>query len=134
MLQRIRDEAHRFANSFHRELRGKRMTVSSLDGIAGLGETRKKRLVQALGGVNAVKKASLDELKALSFLPDSVAEAVHAKLHGDDPSDLRGDVVPEPVERLGATFGGAPEGEVRDDELVESELGVAADDVDDLTG
>ena len=63
MLQRIRDEAHRFANTFHRELRGKRMTTSSLDGIAGLGEARKKKLVQVMGGVNAVKKASLDELQ-----------------------------------------------------------------------
>ena len=81
MLQRIRDEAHRFANSFHRELRGKRMTASSLDGIPGLGDARKKKLTQVMGGVNAVKKASLDELKALSFLPDPVAEAIHAKFH-----------------------------------------------------
>ena len=81
MLQRIRDEAHRFANSFHRELRGKRMTASSLDGIAGLGEARKKKLVQALGGVNAVKKASLDDLRSLSFLPDAVAEAVYEQFH-----------------------------------------------------
>jgi excinuclease ABC subunit C len=81
MLQRIRDEAHRFANTFHRELRGKRMTASSLDGIPGLGETRKKRLVQAMGGVNAVKRASLDDLKALSWLPEAVAEAVHARFH-----------------------------------------------------
>ncbi len=82
MLQRIRDEAHRFANTFHRELRGKRMTASSLDGIPGLGEARRKKLVQAMGGVNAVKQASLDDLRALSFLPDQVAEAVHAKFHG----------------------------------------------------
>ncbi|MEQ1702962.1 MAG: excinuclease ABC subunit UvrC, partial [Ilumatobacteraceae bacterium] len=81
MLQRIRDEAHRFANTFHRELRGKRMTTSSLDGIPGLGESRRKKLVQVMGGVNAVKKASLDELKALSFLPDAVAEAIHEKFH-----------------------------------------------------
>jgi excinuclease ABC subunit C len=82
MLQRIRDEAHRFANSFHRELRGKRMTASSLDGIPGLGEARKKKLVEAMGGVNPVKKASLDDLRALSFLPDAVAEAIHEKFHG----------------------------------------------------
>ena len=81
MLQRIRDEAHRFANTFHRELRAKRMTASSLDGIAGLGEARKQKLVKAMGGVNAVKRASLDELQALSFLPDAVAEAIHAKFH-----------------------------------------------------
>ena len=81
MLQRIRDEAHRFANSFHRERRSKRMTVSALDGIPGLGEVRRKKLTKALGGVNAVKRADLDELKALSFLPDAVAEAVHTKFH-----------------------------------------------------
>ena len=81
MLQRIRDEAHRFANTFHRELRGKRMTTSSLDGIAGLGEARKKKLTQAMGGVNAVKKASLEDLQALSFLPDAVAVAIHEKFH-----------------------------------------------------
>ena len=87
MLQRIRDEAHRFANNFHRELRGKRMTASSLDGIPGLGEARKKKLVQTMGGVNAVKKASLEELAALSFLPDAVAAAIHAKFHPGDQSD-----------------------------------------------
>jgi excinuclease ABC subunit C len=81
MLQRIRDEAHRFANTFHRELRGKRMTTSSLDGIAGLGDARKKKLVQAMGGVTAVKNASLDDLKAHSFLPDAVAEAIYLKFH-----------------------------------------------------
>jgi excinuclease ABC subunit C len=81
MLQRIRDEAHRFANTFHRERRSKRMTASSLDGIPGLGETRKKRLVKALGGINAVKRADLDELQALTWLPDDVALAVHAKFH-----------------------------------------------------
>ncbi|MBI4882984.1 MAG: excinuclease ABC subunit UvrC [Actinobacteria bacterium] len=81
MLQRIRDEAHRFANTFHRELRGKRMTTSALDGIPGLGEARQKKLVQVMGGVNAVKKASLDDLRAISFLPAAVAEAVHAKFH-----------------------------------------------------
>ena len=81
MLQRIRDEAHRFANTFHRELRDKRMTVSVLDDIPGLGETRKKRLTKEMGGVAKVKKASLDQLKSLSWLPDAVAEAVYAKIH-----------------------------------------------------
>jgi excinuclease ABC subunit C len=83
MLQRIRDEAHRFANTFHRERRSKRMTSSSLDGIPGLGEVRRKQLVKAIGGVNAVKRAELADLKALSFLPDAVADAVHAKFHPD---------------------------------------------------
>jgi excinuclease ABC subunit C len=83
MLQRIRDEAHRFAITFHRELRGKRMTSSVLDGIPGLGETRKKRLVKEMGGVGKVKAASLDELRAFSWLPDKVADAVYGKIHGN---------------------------------------------------
>ena len=81
MLQRIRDEAHRFANTFHRELRGKRMTVSSLDNIPGLGDNRKTRLAKELGGVNAVKKASLETLQTLTWLPETVAQAVYAKFH-----------------------------------------------------
>lgn len=87
MLQRIRDEAHRFANSFHRELRGKRMTSSALDGIPGLGEARKKRLVQSLGGITAVKRATREDLRMLSFLPDAVADAVHAKFHPDSSAE-----------------------------------------------
>ena len=83
MLQRIRDEAHRFANSFHRERRSKRMTTSSLDGIPGLGPARRDRLVKAMGGVRAVKAADLESLQALSFLPDAVAQAVFDKFHSD---------------------------------------------------
>jgi excinuclease ABC subunit C len=81
MLQRIRDEAHRFANTFHRELRGKRMVSSSLEGIAGLGDARAKRLVKEMGGVNAVKKASLEDLTVLSWLPEAVAVAIYQRFH-----------------------------------------------------
>ena len=81
MLQRVRDEAHRFANTFHAERRSKRMTRSALDGIAGLGETRRKRLVKELGGVGAVKRASMDQLQALPWLPDKVAAAVFEQFH-----------------------------------------------------
>jgi excinuclease ABC subunit C len=81
MLQRIRDESHRFAITFHRELRAKRMTSSSLDEIPGLGPTRRKRLVKELGGVKAVKSASLEQLQALSWLPNPVAQAIHDKFH-----------------------------------------------------
>ena len=81
MLQRIRDEAHRFANSFHRELRDKRMVSSALDGIPGLGEARKKRIIKAFGGVTAVKKASLEELKIHTWLPEEVALAIFNKFH-----------------------------------------------------
>jgi excinuclease ABC subunit C len=85
LLQRIRDEAHRFANTFHRELRGKRMTASALDGIVGLGPTRRQRLVKELGGVTAVKKASLETLLALPWLPEQVGRAVYDRFHGPAP-------------------------------------------------
>ena len=86
MLQRIRDEAHRFANSFHRELRDKRMKESVLDGIVGLGEARRQRLVKELGSLKAVKEAPLDQLQALPWLPDVVALAIFHKIHGGSGS------------------------------------------------
>ena len=109
MLQRIRDEAHRFANTFHGERRSKRMTASVLDGIPGLGGTRKKRLVKEMGGVNAVKRASLADLQTLSWLPDAVARAIHVKLHPDgspdEPPPADGEpvvvAVPDPHPRVG---------------------------------
>ena len=58
------------------------MTSSSLDGIPGLGPTRRTRLTKELGGVRAVKQASLQQLKALPWLPDAVAEAIYARFHG----------------------------------------------------
>jgi excinuclease ABC subunit C len=82
LLQRVRDEAHRFAITYHRQLRGKRMTKSVLDDIPGLGPGRRKRLIKELGGVTAVKAASLDTLQSLSWLPDPVARAVFGKIHG----------------------------------------------------
>ncbi len=87
LLQRLRDEAHRFAIDYHRQLRGKRMLKSGIDDIAGLGPTRKKRLVKDLGGVTAVKSASLADLAALPWLPDAVAIAVFEKFHGTSAGD-----------------------------------------------
>jgi excinuclease ABC subunit C len=77
----VRDEAHRFAITFHRERRGKRMTASVLDGIPGLGPARRTRLVKEMGGVNAVKAASLEELLSRSWLPDDVGLAVYDGIH-----------------------------------------------------
>ena len=71
MLQQLRDEAHRFAITYHRELRGKRMTVSVLDGI-GPGGDPQERLLKELGGIKAVKKATLEDLQSLTWLPDTV--------------------------------------------------------------
>jgi excinuclease ABC subunit C len=83
MLQRIRDEAHRFANTFHRESRSKRMVASSLEGVEGLGEARAKRLVKELGSVKAIKSTSLEDLIAISWLPAKVARSVFMHLHKD---------------------------------------------------
>ena len=81
LLQRVRDESHRFAVSYHRKLRSKALKRGVLDGIAGLGDKRRARLVRELGSVSAVKSATLVDLRALSWLPDAVAEAVFAATH-----------------------------------------------------
>jgi excinuclease ABC subunit C len=86
LLQQARDEAHRFAISFHRELRKRRMTRGALDGIPGLGPTRRKRLADELGGVRAVQAATLEQLLAVTWLPDVVAEAVYDHLHARNTS------------------------------------------------
>jgi len=81
MLQVIRDEAHRFANTFHRQLRGKRMKVSGLDGIAGLGAARKEKLMQVFGSMKSLREASVEEILAQSGLPQVVSQAVFNALH-----------------------------------------------------
>ena len=81
MLQVIRDEAHRFANTFHRQLRGKRMKVSGLDGIAGLGAARKEKLMQVFGNMKSLREASVEEILAQSGLPQVVSQAVFKALH-----------------------------------------------------
>ena len=81
MLQVIRDEAHRFANTFHRQLRGKRMKVSGLDGIAGLGAARKEKLMQVFGSMKSLREASVEEILAQSGLPQVVSQAVFTALH-----------------------------------------------------
>ena len=81
LLQRLRDEAHRFAISYHRTLRGKRMTVGALDGVPGLGPKRRSRLVEQFGGLGELRKAERDELMGLSWLPAEVGAAVFERLH-----------------------------------------------------
>ncbi len=81
LLQRLRDESHRFAITYHRQLRGKRMTKSALDDIPGLGPARKARLLKEFGSIKAVKKASEADLVALPWLPDVVGQNVWSHLH-----------------------------------------------------
>jgi excinuclease ABC subunit C len=82
LLQRLRDEAHRFAISYHRQLRDKRMTKSVLDEVPGLGPGRRARLIKELGGIKAVRTAAREDLEALAWLPDKVAGALYEKIHG----------------------------------------------------
>ncbi|MGQ0743525.1 MAG: excinuclease ABC subunit UvrC [Acidimicrobiales bacterium] len=81
LLQRLRDEAHRFAITYHRTLRAKRVTTSALDAVPGLGPTRTARLLGELGGLNGVRAASLDKLLSLAWLPSRVARDLYSCLH-----------------------------------------------------
>ncbi|MDQ0634026.1 excinuclease ABC subunit C [Arthrobacter pascens] len=76
LLQRIRDEAHRFAITFHRQKRGKAMTVSALDGVPGLGESKRKALLAHFGSVKGVKAASAAELSAAKGIGPALAGAI----------------------------------------------------------
>ncbi|MFS7393075.1 excinuclease ABC subunit UvrC [Carnobacterium maltaromaticum] len=78
LLQRIQDEVHRFAITFHRQLRNKNSFASKLDGIDGLGPTRKKNLLKAFKSMKNIQVASIEELKAIG-LPKNVAENVYEK-------------------------------------------------------
>ncbi len=92
MLQRIRDEAHRFANTFHREVRGKRMLVSELDGIPGLGKARATRLLQELGDVQTIRSTPREQFERLKWLPAKVADAVYEHFHPNIAGDTREEV------------------------------------------
>ena len=82
LLQQVRDEAHRFAITYHRQLRQKKMTKSALDEVPGLGPTRRSRLLKEFGSVKKLRERSLDELLGLAWLPDRVARDLYERLHG----------------------------------------------------
>ncbi len=85
LLQRVRDEAHRFAIAYHRKLRGRSMTRSALDGIPGVGEARRKDLVRHFGSPRKVAQASVDEIAGLPGFGPRLAKAVWDHLHGASP-------------------------------------------------
>lgn len=80
LLQRIQDEVHRFAITFHRQLRSKNSFSSQLDGIEGLGPKRKQLLMKHFKSLTKIKEATVDEIVTVG-IPGAVAEAVQAKLH-----------------------------------------------------
>jgi excinuclease ABC subunit C len=83
LLQRVRDEAHRFAITFHRKRRSAAMTASVLDGVAGLGETRRKALLARFGSLRKLRAASVEEIAAVPGIGSKTAEAVHQALLDD---------------------------------------------------
>ncbi|KUI11903.1 excinuclease ABC subunit C [Mycobacterium sp. GA-1285] len=87
LLQRVRDEAHRFAIAYHRSKRSKRMTASALDSIPGLGEHRRKALVTHFGSVARLKEASIEEITAVPGIGVATARAVLDALGVPSESD-----------------------------------------------
>ena len=96
LLQRIQDEVHRFAITFHRQLRSKNSFSSQLDGIEGLGPKRKQNLMKYFKSLTKIKEASVDEIVAVG-IPRAVAEAVHHHLNPEVDSALT-QVAEKPVE------------------------------------
>jgi len=80
LLQRIRDETHRFAITFHRKRRSKRSITSALDAIPGIGRKRKKTLLKHFGSIKKIRAATLEELSALPGMNRKAAEAVRQRL------------------------------------------------------
>src|SRR6185437_6389958 len=81
LLQRVRDEAHRFAITHHRGRRDKAMTSSLLDGLPGVGPARKRALLAYFGSPEGVVSASSEELQAVPGVPAKTARELHAYLH-----------------------------------------------------
>jgi excinuclease ABC subunit C len=84
LLQRIRDEAHRFAITYHRQKRSKRMTASELDAVPGLGQSRRTALLKHFGSLRKLRQAGPDEIAAVPGMGPRTAAAVVAALHVDN--------------------------------------------------
>ncbi|MCY9784652.1 excinuclease ABC subunit UvrC [Nocardiopsis sp. EMB25] len=95
LLQRVRDEAHRFAVRYHRHKRAKALTGSALDDLPGLGPTRRSALIKEFGSVKRLASATAEEIAAVPGIGPKLAEAVHAHLSGETAgSDRNGDGAP----------------------------------------
>ncbi len=94
MLQRIRDEAHRFAISFHRQKRGKAMTVSALDAVPGLGASKRKALLAHFGSVKKIKAATAEELTEAKGIGPALAAAIVAHFSADRAGADSADALP----------------------------------------
>ena len=97
LLQRVRDEAHRFAITYHRQRRSKGMTSSELDAVPGLGPARRAALLKHFGSVRKLRAAEVDEIAALPGFGPRTAAAVLAALHSSAPEDPVAGAAPDPV-------------------------------------
>ncbi len=82
LLQRVRDEVHRYSVTYHRTLRGKNATMSVLDTVPGIGQTRRRELLKFFGSVDKLKQASVDQIAQAPAMNKKVAASVHKLLHG----------------------------------------------------
>jgi excinuclease ABC subunit C len=80
-LQRVRDEAHRFAIEFHRRRRDQAMTRSLIDDLPGVGPVRKRALLSHFGSPERLVGASREELEAVPGIPGKLARQIHRQLH-----------------------------------------------------
>jgi excinuclease ABC subunit C len=80
LMQRVRDEAHRFAVTYHRKLRGKQTIISQLDGVPGIGPKRRSALLKQFGSVEAIRAASVEELAAVPSMTRKAAEQLKGSL------------------------------------------------------
>jgi excinuclease ABC subunit C len=76
LLKRVRDEAHRFAISYHRKLRSKRTVTSELDQIPGVGESRRTILLKHFGSVKKIRVATVEEISAVKGIPKNIAKKI----------------------------------------------------------
>ncbi|WJY68122.1 excinuclease ABC subunit UvrC [Corynebacterium auris] len=81
LLQQVRDEAHRFAITYHRQQRSKRMRASALDGVPGLGQARRTDLVKHFGSVKKIRQASTEDIQQVKGIGPKLAEAIYEHLH-----------------------------------------------------
>ena len=84
LLQRIRDEAHRFAISYYQKRHRTVQLASILDTIAGIGPKRRQSLIQTFGSLEGLRRASLADLEAAPGIPTALARSIFASLHGND--------------------------------------------------
>ncbi|HZN42854.1 MAG TPA: helix-hairpin-helix domain-containing protein, partial [Actinomycetota bacterium] len=89
VLQHLRDEAHRFAITYHREKRGKRALASPLDDVPGVGPSRKKALLKRFGSLARLSRASVEEIAATPGIGPELASSIRARLTGPDAERRR---------------------------------------------